>query len=147
MNFLIEYSTQNDIFNQACQIRKKVFCDEQKYPEADEYDEYDSQSFHVIGFENDTVVCCARILKKANEWYIGRIAVLKEFRGKGIGNKIINFLEEFIKNNLNAQEIFLNAQESALNLYKKNGFEVISNKFLDGEIWHYKMKKVLGRSI
>ncbi|ALD66086.1 GNAT family N-acetyltransferase [Spiroplasma cantharicola] len=143
MNFLIEYSTENDIFDQAWQIRKKVFCEEQKYPEEDEYDKYDSTSFHVIGFENDLVVCCARILEKEDGWYIGRIAVLKQFRGKGIGHKLINFLEEFIKKNFNATEIFLNAQETVLNLYRKNGFEVISDKFLDGEIWHFKMKKNL----
>ncbi|AUB31230.1 GNAT family N-acetyltransferase [Spiroplasma floricola] len=139
MKFLVDFSNVNLVFDQALEIRRKVFCEEQNYPLEEEIDEYDELSFHVVGFYNDKPVSCARIVKKDDEWYLGRIAVLKEFRGKGLGLELVNYLVDFTTNKLKAEEIYLNAQETAIALYEKVGFKIISKPFYEGKIKHFKM--------
>ncbi|QHX36417.1 GNAT family N-acetyltransferase [Spiroplasma sp. BIUS-1] len=139
MQFLIDFSNDNPVFEQTSIIREVVFCEEQKYPKEEEFDEYDSSSFHVIGFYNDQPVACGRILKKQDDWYLGRIAVLKEFRNKGLGLELVNYLVEFANSKLEAKHIYLNAQETAVGLYEKAGFKISSEPFYDGAIKHFKM--------
>ncbi|WP_338985361.1 GNAT family N-acetyltransferase [Spiroplasma endosymbiont of Diplazon laetatorius] len=139
MQFLVDFSTGNPVFEQASIIRVKVFCEEQKYPLSEEVDELDKSSFHVLGFYENEPVACARILKKDQEWYLGRIAVLKEFRGKGLGSELVNYLVEYSTTKLNAEKIYLSAQETAVKLYEKAGFKIISEPFYDGAIKHFKM--------
>ncbi|WP_339021226.1 GNAT family N-acetyltransferase [Spiroplasma endosymbiont of Atherix ibis] len=141
MKFLVDFSNVNLVFDQALEIRKKVFCEEQNYPLYEEIDEYDELSFHVIGFYNNKAICCARIVKKNEEWYLGRIAVLKKFRSQGIGLQLVNYLVNFTTDKLKADKIYLNAQETAIKLYEKMGFKIVSEPFYEGTIRHFKMAR------
>ncbi|WP_339021743.1 GNAT family N-acetyltransferase [Spiroplasma endosymbiont of Atherix ibis] len=98
-------------------------------------------SFHVIGFYNNKEICCARIVKKNEEWYLGRIAVLKKFRSQGIGLQLVNYLVNFTTDKLKADKIYLNAQETAIKLYEKMGFKIVSEPFYEGTIRHFKMAR------
>lgn len=66
-------------------IRKKVFVEEQGVPEESEIDEYESESIHLIGYDNEQPVATARI-RPINETTvkIERVAVIKSHRGQGI---------------------------------------------------------------
>ncbi|AUM62418.1 GNAT family N-acetyltransferase [Spiroplasma monobiae] len=139
MEYLVDFSNDNTVFEQACIIRKKVFCDEQGYPVEEEMDEHDSHSFHFLGFYNNEPVACARILKKDQHWHLGRIAVLKEFRGKGLGSELVKYLVDYATNELKAEELHLSAQETAVKIYENVGFKVTSEPYLDGTIYHYDM--------
>lgn len=70
-------------------IRKKVFVEEQGVPEESEIDEYESESIHLIGYDNEQPVATARI-RPINETTvkIERVAVIKSHRGQGIGRII-----------------------------------------------------------
>ena len=74
-------------------IRTAVFIHEQKIPEDLEWDEFDLISMHVLALNSDgQPIGTARLLP---DGYIGRMAVLKDWRGKGLGSAmLLRILEE-----------------------------------------------------
>ncbi len=71
-------------------IRKKVFVEEQGVPEESEIDQYESESIHLIGYDNGQPVATARI-RPINETTvkIERVAVIKSHRGQGMGKMLM----------------------------------------------------------
>jgi predicted GNAT family N-acyltransferase len=86
-------------------------------------------------------VGCGRL--KA-DGHIGRMAVLKEYRGQGVGSAILVALLEVARAQRCA-EVYLHAQVSAIPFYEKHGFCVSSEVFLDSGIPHKIMRKNPGR--
>ncbi len=70
-----------------------------------------------------------------------RFAVLKSFRGKGVGHQLVEEVLKDVKNHpsYKGQVIYLNAQVSAMNLYAKSGFRTVGEMFLECDIQHFKM--------
>lgn len=79
-------------------IRKKVFVEEQGVPEESEIDEYESESIHLIGYDNGQPVATARI-RPINETTvkIERVAVMKSHRGQGMGRMLMQAVESLAK--------------------------------------------------
>lgn len=77
-------------------IRKKVFVEEQGVPEESEIDE--SESIHLIGYDNGQPVATARI-RPINETTvkIERVAVIKSHRGQGMGRMLMQAVESLAK--------------------------------------------------
>ena len=73
-------------FSELTQIRTRVFVDEQQVPLADEWDGLDQTATHFLIEQNGQAIGCARLLidqaTGAPQFHIGRVAVLKECRGK-----------------------------------------------------------------
>ena len=68
-------------------IRRDVFVDEQQVPEEDEMDTFDETSLHLLAHSGDSgFIGCARIMPTGQ---IGRMAVLREFRGGGVGSLLM----------------------------------------------------------
>jgi predicted GNAT family N-acyltransferase len=120
-------------------IRHQVFVDEQKVPIELEIDHDDPLASHVLCRVDDQPVGTGRILL---DGHIGRLAVLKEHRKKGYGNKILYHLELIAQVN-ELTEVFLNAQITAIPFYEKRGYTIISDVFDDAGIPHQTMKKTL----
>ena len=72
---------------------------------------------------------------------IGRVVTLEH--GKGIGGKILQKGVEVAKKSFNAKKIYLEAQVYAIGYYAKEGFEVVSDEFMEDGIPHVKMEKVI----
>jgi predicted GNAT family N-acyltransferase len=100
-------------------VRRQVFIVEQGVPEEIEIDEWDSLSRHVLAIDgNGAPVGCGRLLL---DGHLGRMAVLQEARGKGVGQQILQTLIAMAE----AQgilRIVLSAQTHALGFYEKAGF-------------------------
>jgi len=118
-------------------VRTAVFIDEQHVPINLEWDDLDTTAQHLLAV-NDTnePVACARIL---NNGSIGRMAVLKEWRGLGVGSALLKRAIE-IHQQHGTQNITLSAQMHAIAFYEKAGFEVISQPYLDANIQHVDMQ-------
>jgi len=118
-------------------IRESVFIKEQSVSESLEWDGLDADATHLIAIDNQNhVLGCARIV---NENSIGRMAVLKEKRGLGIGLSLLNAAVEHCR----AQGQILaklSAQMHAVPFYEKSGFTVNSAPYLDANIWHVDMQ-------
>lgn len=118
------------------QIRRQVFIEEQKVPEELEWDEFDDSSIHFLASCEDQPVACARL--KA-DGQIGRMAVLVEYRNRGVGRKLLQFILQTSEQKLS--KVYLHAQLTAVPFYKKQGFIERGEIFYEANIPHREMFK------
>lgn len=117
-------------------IRRRVFIDEQNVPEELEWDGLDPDALHALAHIADQPVACGRLLA---DGHIGRMAVLKEWRGRGIGRAVLETLLNAAQAN-GKQEVFLHAQTTAVGFYEQAGFIVEGKEFMDAGIPHRTMR-------
>lgn len=119
-------------------IREEVFIKEQNVSEEAEKDDIDKIANHIVIYNDNKPIATGRIFEDNGTYYIGRVAVLKEYRGKGFGTLVVNNLIKWAFNN-NINEIHLHAQTHALNFYKSLGFISYGNIFSEEGIEHISM--------
>ncbi len=137
-NLKIEIVKWIDGLSQLKNIRDKVFIQEQKVTPQLEWDGMDEKAIHFLVFNDKAAIGCARAIVIKDHMQLGRMAVLKEYRGQGIGSALIEKAMTTAKlNQLSA--IYISAQCHAIDFYKKFGFEVTSDIYLDAEIPHRDM--------
>ena len=131
-------------FYEIAKARYEVFACEQKITMENDFDNVDKNSYHIFQMENGIVTSYARIIPKEFSHYedlsVGRVLVIKDFRGKGLANKLMTHAIEFIKNELKEDFITLSAQYYIKNLYSSLGFEEISDIYDECNIPHVKMR-------
>lgn len=117
-------------------VRRRVFVDEQAVPESEEWDEVDPVCLHLLVQRNREPVGTGRL---AADGKIGRIAVLSEFRGRGVGAEILRrLLQEARARGL--PEVYLHAQVTAMPFYAKQGFVAEGDEFVEAGIPHRRMR-------
>ncbi len=127
-NLKIEIAKWIDDHTQLKNIREKVFIQEQKVTPQLEWDGMDEKAIHFLVFNDKAAIGCARAIVIKDHMQLGRMAVLKEYRGQGIGSALIEKAMTTAKlNQLSA--IYISAQCHAIDFYKKFGFEVTSDIF------------------
>jgi predicted GNAT family N-acyltransferase len=120
-------------------IRFEVFVREQRVPPEIELDATDAQCLHAVAFEKDAAVATGRLLP---DGHIGRMAVLKPWRGRGIGSAILETLVEAARRR-GDREIVLSAQVQALEFYRGHGFRPQGAVYEEAGIAHQDMIRVL----
>jgi predicted GNAT family N-acyltransferase len=124
-------------------IRRAVFIEEQSVPEAMEWDNLDSGAVHALAFnEQNEAVGYARLL---HTHQLGRMAVLPEYRHRGVGTRLMNTLEEVARER-HFDHIFLHAQVQALTFYERQGYAPQGAPFEEAGIPHLLMIKLLGEN-
>ncbi len=126
-----------EYINEIREIRQNVFIKEQNVPEHIEVDGLDLEAKHVLVFDADQPVGTGRILP---DGHIGRIAVKKQYRHKGIGKIIMRALIN-IAEGMQLSDVWLSSQYHARDFYKKLGFIQQGDIYLEAGITHIKMKK------
>lgn len=136
-------STQKH-FADAFRIRTNVFIGEQNVPAHEEIDELDAVVPILVAYEGEMALGTARIIE-TKEGYakIGRVAVSKEARRKGVGRALMNSALDFIERELPVKNVKLDAQLSAQNFYESLGFKAYGEIFLDAGIDHISMIKTI----
>jgi ribosomal protein S18 acetylase RimI-like enzyme len=92
-------------------------------------------AFHLGYFEDDQLICIASFHPQHYKGYQGLgyqlrgMATLEEYRGKGIGNQLVNFAIVYLRGQ-KANYVWCNARINALRFYQNIGFEVISEQFV-----------------
>ena len=124
---------------QIRQIRNEVFIGEQKVPKELEIDGLDDNAIHVLVYMDKKTIGTGRMLP---DGHIGRIAVRKAYRGKGIGKIITKKLIDAAKD-LNLPEVWLSSQCHAKTFYQKSGFVEVGDVYKEAGSDHIKMKKKL----
>ncbi|CAN1541226.1 ElaA Predicted acyltransferase [Methylophilaceae bacterium] len=123
--------------NQLSEIRAQVFINEQQVPHELEWDALDEAAQHLLVVDDQSnAIACARLL---NNGSIGRMAVVKNWRGLGIGSALLNKAIGFYAQQ-GLQTITLSAQLHAVGFYEKAGFLVMSPPYLDANILHVYMQ-------
>lgn len=127
----------------AFAVRTQVFVEEQGVPEDLEWDGNDSEALHMVVKEGDKVIGTARVLFLAdNQAKLERMAILKPFRRRGIGRRIISFMNEELRNR-QVKQITLHAQYAVVAFYESCGFEASGSLFWEAGIKHIKMQRQL----
>ena len=119
-------------------IRRAVFIEGQNVPEADEVDGRDGEALHLLLHLDGVPVGTARMLIDGDSGKIGRVAVLEEHRGIGLGTALINTALQVLRDNGVARSK-LGAQSHAIGFYGKFGFIATGPEFLDAGIPHRAM--------
>lgn len=121
------------------EIRIEVFVREQEYPIELEFDEADKDCWHLVLTDESKAVATARVIKLSEGVYKpGRIAVLKEYRGKNIGAELLTLIIEKAKE-MGAKELHIGAQTYAVGFYEKFGFKTVGEEYMDEHIPHIDM--------
>ena len=128
----------------TCQhLRRVVFIQEQGVSEADEVDGLDDSALHLLAFLDDRPMGTARLLLKGATGKIGRVCVLPEARGTGLGAALIRAsIDHFAADPAYAQ-VYLSAQVPALAFYEKLGFTAHGPEYDDAGIPHRDMTLAL----
>lgn len=121
-------------------IRDTVFWGEQKVPREIDWDGRDPLCVHVVATGDGAgVVGVGRIQPDGR---IGRLAVLKQWRGRGIGAKMLSVLIESARSR-GLQKVYLHAQLHAAAFYEKNAFKKDGAEFVEAGILHVNMTRDL----
>lgn len=123
---------------QAFSIRIRVFVREQGVPAEIELDEDDRRATHLLASVGGKPVGTARLVITNAKAKIGRMAVLKSYRGKGLGKALLKRAVELARKR-RAKLIYLHAQVSVVGFYKKMGFRPVGRVFMEAGIPHRKM--------
>lgn len=138
----VEIAVTEDL--RTCQaLRRTVFIEEQNVPEADEVDGRDAGAVHLLATVGSRAVGTARLLVSGDSGKIGRVCVLAEMRGKGIGALLIEAAVREFAANPAIGKVKLSAQINALSFYERLGFTAEGDEYLDAGIVHRDMFRTL----
>ena len=138
----LEISQTTDLT--AClAIRRVVFTLEQNVPEAEEVDGLDPQAIHLLALRDGRAVGTARILVLGDTGKIGRVAVLADQRGTGLGAAIVLACIEALRGLPDVKRAKLGAQTYAIGFYERLGFTAYGPLYLDAGIKHRDMERAL----
>ncbi|WP_418219550.1 GNAT family N-acetyltransferase [Clostridium isatidis] len=145
---LITYKIKNfndlsiDEFYEIAKVRYEVFVCEQVITCENDFDDKDKEAYHLLVCYKDKLIGYCRILKAGVSYdapSIGRVLILKEYRGSGIAKEMMKKAMDFIFYKLEENEIKLSAQLYVRNLYEALGFEAVSDIYEEAGIDHIKM--------
>ena len=120
--------------------RSEIFVIEQKCIYQD-LDDIDYKSIHIFYQQDNKVIAYLRIFPKEENWDIVQMGrVLSIEHGKGLGGKVLKEGIKFIKEKINAKKIYIEAQCYVIGFYKREGFKICSEEFLEDGIPHIKME-------
>ena len=121
------------------QLRRIVFIEEQGVSEADEVDGLDDSAIHLLAYVGENPVGTARLLVKGDTGKIGRVCVLPQARGTGLGAALIRRALEEFRAMPGLRLVALGAQTHATGFYAALGFRAVGDEFLDAGIPHREM--------
>ncbi|HBO71256.1 MAG TPA: GNAT family N-acetyltransferase [Acinetobacter sp.] len=138
--FSVKYGSWDQLQQDAKLIRKLVFISEQNIPEQDEWDDQDAISQHFVVYDHNQPIATARLLANNS---VGRVAVLKAYRGQGIGRLIMLQIIAYAQ----AQKrpsLQLSSQVHAISFYEKLGFSIQGDEYDECGIPHIEMVMPIG---
>jgi predicted GNAT family N-acyltransferase len=121
-------------------VRETVFVEEQKVPIEDEWDALDPECVHVVARTLDGMPIGTGRLTPEHK--IGRMAVLREWRGRGVGDALLHALIDEAQER-GWRDVSLNAQVSAIEFYLRHGFQPYGDRFWEAGIEHQAMRRAL----
>ena len=127
----------------ARNIRTTVFVEEQGFSYAAEFDDVDASSTHLVLLECGKPIATCRFFRQGDGVYaIGRIAVLKEYRGSGMGAAAVRAAEKMIAAE-GGRVALVHAQTRASGFYEKLGYEPFGEPDEDEGVPHVWMRRAL----
>lgn len=127
-------------------VRTEVFIDEQRVPEPEEWDGRDEDAVHVLAVAPDgTPIGTGRLLREGDTARVGRMAVRRPWRGRGVGDALLRALLDAARER-GSRDAVLDSQLHAIPFYARHGFVAEGPRFLDAGIVHRRMRRSLQKS-
>ncbi|MDG5789520.1 GNAT family N-acetyltransferase [Evansella sp. AB-P1] len=137
----VKVVTTEEELRDAHAVRRVVFIEEQQVPEEIELDEHEGEATHFVVYDEDQLPIGAGRLRLFDDYgKAERVCVLKEHRGLGVGERLMEAIEGKTKD-AGLGLVKLNAQTHAEAFYKRIGYETVSDVFYDAGIAHVAMRK------
>ncbi len=135
-NILVNKVTDPDLLEKVFAIRREVFVGEQNCPPELEW-EFEDESNHFFATVDGEPAGASRWRKTDKGYKLERFAVLKKFRGMGVGQELVKAVLADLP--ADAAYVYMHAQIQAIPLYEKFNFEKVGDEFEEAGIRHYKM--------
>lgn len=132
-------------FPDAYDVRHDVFIEEQDVDEEIEMDGRDDEATHFVVYDtaDDRPVGTARLrYEDDGSGKAERVAVLREYRGRGVGRLVMEHVESEAREN-GCPNVHLNAQTAVEGFYERLGYETVGEEFVEAGIPHVEMVKRL----
>ena len=132
----------NTLPKEAHEIRNEVFINEQGFE--NEYDSIDETAVHIVMFDEDEPVATCRVFlnSEMNSYVLGRLAVVKEHRGKNIGAAVVEEAQGYVRK-MGGKELVLHSQCQSTGFYQKLGFAQFGDIEYEEDCPHIWMRKSL----
>ena len=125
---------------QAMQIRRTVFVEEQGVPASEEYDGYDDDAQHYIAIHERQSAGTARWRRTEGGVKLERFAVLADHRRRGVGAALLDAVMKDVQKVVEHKPtIYIHAQVQAIPFWERGGFHVVGAEFMEADIPHFKM--------
>ena len=135
---MIEIAPTQDIAT-CRRLRRIVFIEEQGVSEADEVDDLDGEAIHLLATVDGVPVGSARLLVRGETGKIGRVCVLRQARGTGLGAALMRAAVEEFRKVEGVTRVKLGAQTHAIAFYERLGFAANGPEYMDAGIPHRDM--------
>jgi putative N-acetyltransferase (TIGR04045 family) len=135
-------ATNSSEVDEALELRRRVFCDEQGVTLEADQDGRDPEAVHIVAVDAGQLVGTCRLVFDDGIARLGRMAVEPNLRGRGIGAHILEEAEREARA-AGARRIRLHAQTDAQSLYERGGFQAQGEEFVEEGIPHVTMEKRL----
>ncbi|QLY30924.1 GNAT family N-acetyltransferase [Nocardia huaxiensis] len=138
---VVTVATEQEL-SDAYAVRLQVFVEEQGVPEEEELDALDATADHFLARVDGLPAGAGRMVVRDGVGVLGRLAVLKEARGTGLGVALVRAIEDKVRERgLDAVE--LHSQTHAQGFYERLGYQAYGEIGMDAGIPHIWMRKVL----
>lgn len=125
---------------EACfAIRRQAFVEEQNVPEGVEMDGHDPAARHFGVMVDGNIIGTCRVRLMGSAAKIERVAIIKEFRGKGVGQTLMKYILNELGKNGDIELFKLSSQSYAVPFYEKLGFRTRGPEFVEAGMPHYNM--------
>lgn len=137
MHEIISFKINDKIrYNQALEIRKKVFIQEQKVSRGLEVENEEEATYYLL-LVDDEPVGTGRWRKTTQGIKLERFAVLPEYRNQNLGTLILQKVLKDLRKK--TEKVYLHSQLKAVPYYERQGFKKRGEMFVEANIRHYKM--------
>ncbi|WP_375585991.1 GNAT family N-acetyltransferase [Cyclobacterium xiamenense] len=145
MKLSVKKIADADTLQKAFRIREEVFVREQAVDPKEEYDAFEQEASQFIAHVGTQEVGTARWRFTKNGIKLERFAVLKPFRGRGVGQALVKAVLDDIQGHPEStgKTIYLHGQVTAMGLYEKFGFQKSGQLFVECGIDHYLMRRAV----
>lgn len=109
-------------------VRDAVFVTEQGVSSDVEYDNYDAMAWHVVAMDDEKPIATGRIYLDHGKMHLGRVCVLPEYRGFGVGDAVVRLLLDRALT-AGAPGVSISSQTYIKDFYKKFGFEEVGDPY------------------
>ena len=134
---------ETDDLETCLKLRRVVFIEEQNVSEEEEFDGRDGEAIHLLAYVEGVAMGSARLFVEEDIGKIGRVCVLKEARGSGVGKALIEASLAHFAARGDVRTAKLGAQTHALGFYAALGFEAFGPEYMDAGIPHRDMKRAV----